>query len=162
MSNVVTLSKATPQKGVTRCNTKRAAKALQRQAYTALGIGGVSVALTALSLDHLAQGVTIVTHTGGWQAWALAIGIDLGFIATELANLTIPEKLRKTISCYTKPLILGTMLGSAAMNAFAFAADATGWQTYAAATLGVAIPGMIYTLTRIGAAIWIDTHTRSN
>ena len=126
-----------------------------------MGIGGVAVTLTALSLNHLAQGAEIVTHTGGWQAWALAVVIDLGFIATELAQLMISDKLRRSIAHYTQPLIVGTMIGSAAMNAFAFASDASGWQLYAASVLGLAIPGVIYALTRIGAALYIDGHNRS-
>ena len=93
--------------------------------------------------------------------WALAIGIDCGFIATEFTQLAIGDKLRRAISGYTKPLIIGTMLGSAAMNAFAFAASATGLWQVAAAALGAAIPGMIYALTRIAAAVYIDTHSRS-
>ena len=159
-AKIVTLPTSKKQASQAR-NTKRATRALRRQSFMAAGIGFVAVALIALSLKHLAQGVEIVTHTGGWQAWALAIGIDLGFIATELAQITVGEKLRKSIVCYTKPLIIGTMAGSAAMNAFAFASDASGWQLYAAAALGLAIPALIYALTRIGAAIYIDTHSRS-
>ena len=161
--NIVTLPKPRKADGVTRCNTKRNTKALQRQTYAASGIGLVAVSLAALSLSDLAHGVALVSPgSAGWQSWALAIGIDCGFISTEFVQLSIPEKLRKSISGYTKPLILGTMLGSAIMNACAFAASATGPWAYAAAALGMAIPGMIYALTRIAAAVYIDTHSRSN
>jgi hypothetical protein len=46
------------------------------------------------------------------------------------------EKLRKRIARWARPAILETVIGSAGMNAFAFAADtATGWMTSAVITL---------------------------
>jgi hypothetical protein len=56
--------------------TKRAAKALRRRTITAYFVGGVAVALTALSLHDLAEGVRIVTHGATWQSYAMASGID--------------------------------------------------------------------------------------
>jgi hypothetical protein len=48
------------------------------------------------------------------------------------------------------------------MNAFAFAASTSTWpMTAAAVTLGVAIPALIYALTRVGAALYIDVHGRA-
>jgi hypothetical protein len=47
------------------------------------------------------------------------------------------------------------------MNAFAFTASATGWQIYAAAAFGVAIPCMIYGLIRIAAAVYIEASGRA-
>jgi hypothetical protein len=71
------------------------------------------------------------------------------------------------VSRFARQAILGTLTGSAAMNAFAFAAQAEidgsirGWcMLTAAVTLGVAIPALIYALTRVGAALYIDTHAR--
>jgi hypothetical protein len=59
------------------------------------------------------------------------------------------EKLRKQIARWTRPAILGTVIGSAAMNAFAFAAQtSTAWMTSAAITLGIATPTLVYALMR--------------
>ena len=91
----------------------------------------------------------------------MAIGIDLGFVALEGAQLTsASEKLRREVTKYTKPAIIGTLTGSAIMNAFAFAALTSGWMTGAAVVLGLAIPALIYALTRIGAAMYIDSHNK--
>src|SRR5215467_10775455 len=141
---------------------QRATRALRRQAGTAVGVGAVAVTLTTLSLSHLAHGITIVTSAEGWESWAMAIGIDLGFVALELSQLAATnDKVRKQISRFTKPAIIGTLTGSAGMNAFAFAAQAVGASmTAAAITLGVAIPALIYALTRVGAALYIDCHSR--
>ena len=71
------------------------------------------------------------------------------------------EKLRKQIARWTRPAVLGTVIGSAGMNAFAFAAHTTTvWMTSAAITLGIAIPTLVYALIRVGAAVYIDCHAK--
>jgi hypothetical protein len=146
VSNLVQL-KPTQKPALVRRHT-RAAKALRRQAGTAIGVGLVAVTLTALSLSHLAHG--------------MAIGIDLGFVALELSQLAIGDKVRKQVARFARPAILGTLAGSAAMNAFAFGAQAIGpYMMAAGVTLGVAIPALIYALTRVGAALYIDCHARA-
>lgn len=137
---------------------KRAKTAANRQAMTGCAIGAVATALTALSLSHLAHGVEMVTHAPSWEAWAMAVGIDLGFVALELSQLACSAKVAKQVNKFAKPAILGTLTGSAMMNALAFAgqADNVGMQV-AGVAIGVAIPCLIYALTRVGAAIWLDT-----
>jgi hypothetical protein len=47
-------------------------------------------------------------------------------------------------------------------NAFAFAAQTINiWMTAAAITLGIAIPALVYALMRVGAALYIDCHTKA-
>ncbi len=158
MSNVIKLQSKAPTKKSNRSMLKR----MRRQAMAASAIGAVSVALVALSLDHLAHGIDIVTGTTGWQSWAMAVGIDLGFIALEIAQLAAAtDKVAKSIAKFTKPAIVGTMLGSAAMNAFAFASAATGYMVAPAVILGISIPGLIYALTKVGAALYIDCHSKN-
>ena len=137
---------------------KRVKTAAKRQAMAGVAIGAVASALTGLSLSHLAHGVEIVTHAPAWEAWAMAVGIDLGFVALELSQLTCSAKVAKQIGKFAKPAIIGTLAGSAIMNALAFAgqADNVGMQV-AGVAIGVAIPCLIYALTRVGAAIWLDT-----
>jgi hypothetical protein len=55
------------------------------------------------------------------------------------------------------PAILGIVIGSAGMNAFA-AHTTTAWTTSAAVTLGIAIPTLVYAPMRGGAALYIDRH----
>jgi hypothetical protein len=123
----------------------------------------VAVTLTALLLSHLAHGIELVTHANAWESWAMAVGIDLGFVALELSQLaTVSDKVRRQVSLFAEPAIAGTLAGSAAMNAFAFAAQADGQVTTAAAiALGVAIPSLVYALTRVGAGLRIDCHARA-
>lgn len=139
----------------------RATKALKRQGMAAVGVGIVAATLTALSLNHLASGIELVTGQPGWQAWAMAVGVDVGFIALELAQIMAShERVRRQVGKFARPAIAGTLMGSAVLNAFAFANVATGWMVYAAAALGVAVPALIYAATRVGTALYIDCHTR--
>jgi hypothetical protein len=128
------------------------------QTMAAMATGTIAGIITALSLTHLAHGIQIVTHAPEWEAWAMAIGIDLGFIALEMALLCTPsDTTRQSVSRYANPAIIGTLATSAAMNAFTFSANLEGFLKIAPAiVLGLAIPAMIYALTRITATLWLD------
>lgn len=124
-------------------------------AGTAVGV--VALTLVVLSLTHLSHGIVIVTNAPTWEAWALAIGLDLGFVAFELALLTAPsEKMRTKRAKWARPAIVGLLVGSAGLNALAFAHASSGYLVYPAAAMGLAIPAVIYALTRTWATILID------
>jgi len=162
MTRAPALRPAAPVPKAPSRKDRRAAKALRRQAGTALGVGVVAVTLTALSLSHLAHGIEIVTGCPPWEGWAMAGGIDLGFVALELSQLAVTDKLRRKVTRFARPAILGTLAGSAGMNAFAFGAQAVNQYMMAAGiALGVAIPALIYALTRVGAALATDCHARA-
>jgi hypothetical protein len=92
----------------------------------------------------------------------MGVGIDLGYVALELSQLAVTDKLRRQVSRFARPAIFGTLAGSAAMNAFAFGAQASNvWMMSAGIALGIAIPVLVYCLTRVGAALWIDVHGRA-
>lgn len=132
---------------------------MQRQAFAAYGIAGVALVLTVLSLSHLAAGVHNLTQGDVWHAWAMAVGIDLGFIGLELGQLCVTtETLRKQVERFAIPAVIGTLVTSAVMNAYAFCIAAPNmYVMVAACALGVAIPAMIYVLTRVSVALWLDT-----
>jgi hypothetical protein len=54
--------------------------------FAAARVLTVTLVLLGLSLSHLAAGIALVTGAGPYDSWAMAIGIDLGFIALELAR----------------------------------------------------------------------------
>jgi hypothetical protein len=170
MSEVVKLAAPQQAKSAKAANTANISKrsnhwrrAMRRQSLSATGIGLAIVVLTSLSLSHLASGIEIVTHSASWEGWALAVGIDCGFILMELACITtVADKVRRVVERYARPAIAGTLAGSAVMNAFAFAGDASTLQMQiAGSVMGCAIPALIYCLTRIGAALYIDCHSRA-
>lgn len=130
--------------------TKQSVTNQQRVGYATLTIAGV---LTFLSLSHLAHGVSIVTHAPTWEAWAMAIGIDLGFLSCEAACVLVTDQARAMVNRFAKPTVIATMLGSAVMNAYAFTSTISGIDAIPAILLGAAIPALIYSLTRIGIAL---------
>jgi hypothetical protein len=139
----------------------RANRALRRQAWTAVGIGIVALTLTALSLSHLAHGIVGVTGCEAWEGWAMACGVDLGFVGLELAQLTVGDRVRKQIAPYSRPAIIGTLTGSAVMNAVAFSGQAHNtWLLAAAIAFGIAIPALLYCLTQVVGRMARDCHSR--
>src|SRR6266478_9690157 len=105
--NVIHLKSTTKTSHQVR-RSQRVTRSIRRQAGTAIGVGAVAVTLTTLSLSHLAHGIEIVTGCQSWEGWAMAIGIDLGFVALELSQLAIGDKLRKQVARFARPAILGT------------------------------------------------------
>jgi hypothetical protein len=160
-TNVTPLRKSDPKQSrapkATRTLTAAQKRRLFRQRVAAGMIGIVGLVLTGLSLDHLAEGVQVLTQSGPWHSLAMAIGIDAGFISLELGQLVITETLRKELACYTNPTIKGTLAASALMNAYGFGSHASDTvDLVAACALGFAVPALIYVLTRVSAKMWMD------
>jgi hypothetical protein len=122
----------------------------------ASGVMLIALALLGLSLSHLASGVAIVTGSSERDGWLIAVGIDLGFVALELALLVAAGATRPAVARYASPAIVGTLATSAAMNAFAFASHAQGLMIYPAIGLGFAVPALVYALTKTGATIYLE------
>jgi hypothetical protein len=123
-------------------------------AVAAVGVLAVALALLGLSLSHLASGVAIVTACGERDGWLMAIGIDMGFVALELALFVAPAAARPVVGRYASPAIVGTLAASAAMNDFAFASHADGLMIYPAIGLGFAVPALVFALTKTGAVLF--------
>ena len=157
---IATTARASKSKAATAAKPQsRRAKIMgRRQRAASYAIGAVGLTLTALSLSHLAAGVQVLTHSDTWHAWAMATGIDLGFVGLEVGQLCVTtDKLRATVARFAKPAIIGTLIASAGMNAYAFASECASWPFMAAAVaLGVSIPAMVYVLTRVSMAMWLD------
>lgn len=132
-------------------------KAMNYQLMTASAIGLCATTVTALSLNHLATGIETITHCPAWQGWAMAMAVDCGFVSLELSQLTISDKLRTKLASYFRPAVIGTLAWSAALNALAFAGDASGLPGQVmGVALGLSIPALIYVLTKIGAGMYLD------
>jgi hypothetical protein len=150
-----------------RAERKAAVKAnaqeVQAQRWSAGLLGGVAAVLTGLSLSHLAHGIEVITHPEfSWESYAMAVGIDLGMIVTEIASLTAGERVRAQTRWYSAGMIAGTLGLSAAMNAFGFASQADTLPFQAAGVVfGLAVPAAIYVLMRQAAAHYLDAHKRS-
>jgi hypothetical protein len=57
---------------------------------------------------------------------------------------------------YASSAIIGTLGVSAAMNAFAFTLNAEGWMIYPVIGFGLAVPALVFALTKVSATLWIE------
>jgi len=136
-----------------------AVRHFKRQQGASVFVGVVALALTVLSLSHLAHGIQLVTNAPEWEGWALAVGIDLGFVALEVGNLCVTDKVRAEMKAWVQWSIRSTLVLSAILNGYAFGTSATGFILHPTAKLtfavmlGVAIPALIFALTHIGSHI---------
>jgi hypothetical protein len=74
--------------------------------------------------------------------------------------LVVGEKLREKIATLSNMTIIGTLTGSAGMNVYTFAAQASNSYALAAAiALGLAM-ALIFAFMRLGAALWFDSTAR--
>ncbi len=166
-STVIKLPKSSARKSATSpasqpARSRHFARALRRQSGAAVAVGAVAATLTALSLTHLAHGIEIVTHCPEWEGWAMGAVTDLGFVGLELAQvMCATDKVRNEIRRWAPKAVTGMLGTSAAMNAFAFGASAVGWMVIPAVALGLFIPAFLYALTRVGAAMYVDCHSRA-
>ena len=146
--SVVTLERPKPRRARKLAAQKAPGVRVTRRGHHSHA--SVALALLGLSLSHLASGVAIVTGSGERDGWLMAVGIDMGFVALELALLVAPAATRPAVGRYASPAIVGTLATSAAMNAFAFASHADGLMIYPAIGLGFAVPALVYALTQDG------------
>ena len=155
-ANVVTLPRNTNSQARKHRAIARATKAVRRQATMACFAGLIATVLVGLSLSHLAHGIEFM-GVGNAEAWAMAVGIDLGFISLELLVVNaVTEATRRKIERHARPAIIGTLVGSSVMNAVAFGMQASGWFIYPACLLGAVIPALIYLITRAATTAYLS------
>jgi hypothetical protein len=161
--NVVPLNSTRKQSRTRKApRVRRATKSLRRQAYIAAGIGMVALVVTGLSLHHLAAGIRAITGAAEWEGWCMAVAIDIGFVFVKLSTLVANEHVRRQIGTLANITIIGTLAGSAGMNIYAFAVQASNPYALAAAVaLGLGIPALIFAFMRVGAALWFDCQNRT-
>jgi hypothetical protein len=132
----------------------RSRKDLMMQSRAMWGVAGVALTLTGLSLSHLTCGIEQVTGGDRIESAAMAMGIDLSFIALEVAQvINLPAETTKLVKRFATPAIIGTMAASAGLNAFGFAHHAPDAMRIPAVILGGAVPALIYALTRVAVAL---------
>jgi hypothetical protein len=106
----------------------KTARRITWQRRSAALLGTVASAMTVVSLAHVAGGVQSITHGAvpAWQAWGLAVGLDINYIAMEMAALvTATRGVRDKLHKLTKVGIPAVMGFSMALNAMEFTRGVT-------------------------------------
>ena len=121
----------------------------------ASAVGAVGVGVLGLSVTHCTESIGLLTGSHWALAGLLAVGIDAGMVASELAELAAHgtkagERVRPWARGYTVAAVLLSVL----LNAYAFGLHAAPGMTWAAWLLGAVIPGLVYALGRVAGHLW--------
>jgi hypothetical protein len=117
--------------------------------------GSVATGVLALSVVHCTQAIADLTGSHWCLACLLAIGIDAGMVAAEVAEVASHgTSAEQTVRPWARGYTVAAVVLSMGLNAYAFSQHATGALVYAAAALGVIIPGLVYGLGRVAAHLW--------
>src|SRR5258708_13609472 len=135
----------------------RMLRRVKLQHWSAVLLGVVAAAMTTVSLSHIAGGVTHLTHAAvpEWQAWGVAVGLDVNYVAMEMAGVVAPiQHVRDRLHRLTRLGIPAVMGFSMCLNALEFAAGATNvWELAAGIAMGVILPGLVFLTFRVAATL---------
>jgi hypothetical protein len=131
--------------------------------HLVVALGAVIIIMLGVSLEHLASGIREITHSTVWSAWALAIAIDVGMVASEIALIVLATFPNIRVAGYAHRYVASTIVISIALNVWAFwppEDDATLIGQVLAVILGAGIPLGVYHLTRVAGRLWLATSNR--
>jgi hypothetical protein len=129
--------------------------AMRQAKQLATVCGSVATGVLALSVVHCTQAIAGLTGSHWLLAALLAIGIDAGMVASEVAEVTsYGTGAEHTVGRWARGYTVAAVALSMALNAYAFGQHATGALAYAAAALGIIIPALVYGLGRVAAHLW--------
>ncbi len=122
----------------------------------ALAVGATGVGVLGLSVHHCTEAISLLTGSHWALAALLAVGIDAGMVASELAELVAHDtRAEATAGCWARGYIATAVLLSVLLNAYAFGLHAAPGMVWAAWILGAVIPGLVYALGRVAGHLWI-------
>jgi hypothetical protein len=134
----------------------RKAKGLQLRHKAALLAGGTAGSLLALSVTHCTEAIGILTGSHWCLSGLLAVGIDAGMVASELADLVAHgTSTERDVRRWANAYIVVAIALSVVLNAYAFTLHAPVGMQWAAVLLGCVIPGLIYAAGRYAGRLWL-------
>jgi hypothetical protein len=146
-----------PTKTARKPLSARMTRRLQLQHWSAALLCVVAAAMTIVSLSHIAGGVEHVTHGAvpEWQAWGVAVGLDVNYIAMEMAAVVAAfQHTRDRLHRLTRFGIPAVMGFSMCLNALEFAAGATNaYELAAGVAMGVILPALVFLTFRVAAVL---------
>ena len=163
-------ARATKKKAAPRSRTRARDKVPRLTAteqrlgrHLVVALGAVVTIMLGVSLEHLASGIREITHSTAWSAWALAIAIDVGMVASEVALIVLATFPNIRVAGYAHRYVVSTIAISIALNVWAFwppHGDTAVTGMVLAVILGAGIPLGVYHLTRVAGRIWLAASNR--
>jgi hypothetical protein len=121
----------------------------------ALVVGGIGTGLLGLSVSHCCESIRLLTGSHWMLAGLLAVGIDAGMVACEMAELA-SRGGAKGVARWSRGYVVAAILLSVLLNAYAFGLHAAPGMLWAAWTLGAVIPGLVYCLGQVSGGLWAE------
>lgn len=117
----------------------------------AVAIGGVGVAVLSLSVFHCTEALMALTGSHAVLAFLLAVGIDAGMVACEMACIVSDDKAtRRWALLYIVLAVLLSML----LNGWASAHNAEEGLKLAAWVVGALVPVLVFILGKVAGLLW--------
>lgn len=136
-----------------RGNTRKAMRHARRLAAL---VGGVGVGVLGLSVVHCTESIGRLTGSHWLLSGLLAVGIDAGMVASELAELAAHgTSAAPTVRPWARGYTVAAVLLSVLLNAYAFGQHAAPGMVWAAWLLGAVIPCLVYALGRVAGHLWV-------
>jgi hypothetical protein len=138
----------------TQPKRSRAKKGLGANQRVALLLGGVAALLVALSVYHLTCGIATLTGSPLFLALLLAVGIDIGLVASEVAEVLghADDEVKRWSRVYMAMATVMSML----LNSYEFCAHSPDhlFSKGLSIGFGLALPVMVWVLARQGMKLW--------
>jgi hypothetical protein len=123
----------------------------------AVAVGGVGVGVLGLSVVHCTESIGLLTGSHWALSALLAVGIDAGMVACELAEVSSHgSRAGASVRPWAMGYVLAAVVLSMLLNAYAFGQHAAGGMVCAAWLLGATIPWLVYALGRVAGYLWLS------
>jgi hypothetical protein len=143
---------AVKSKAATRRPNRKAVKHARRLAGA---VGAVGVGVLSLSVTHCTESIMALTGSHWTLCALLAIGIDAGMVASELAELAAHNtKASQSVRPWARGYTIAAVLLSVLLNGYAFGMHARSGMLWASWLLGTFVPCSVYALGRVAGYLW--------
>lgn len=159
---IVTLPTSSPRRKIKAAKapptlSKRTQRRIRLQHMSSALLASVATVMTGVSLAHIAGGTQFITHDAipEWQAWGIAIGLDVNYVGMELAGVVAAmQHVRDRLHKLTRWGIPAVMGFSMSMNSLEFARGATNeYELAAGIAMGVVLPALVWLAYKVAAVL---------
>ncbi len=147
-----TASSATP--AIPAKKPRRNKAALSSRRRMAVGVGGVGVAVLLLSVAHCTEAIAHLTGSSVVLSMLLAVGVDAGMVACELAAIQSAHDARPHCRRWARTYIVLAVLLSCVLNGWASGHNADEGLRVAAWVVGGLIPVLVFVLGQVAGLLW--------
>lgn len=122
----------------------------------------VNMTILGVSLEHLASGIIEISGSPAWSGWAMAVAIDLGMVASEVATIALGVAVPGVVA-YAHRYVVATIFASMVLNIMGFwPAETNIVGASLAIFLGCGIPAAVWHLTRISGELWMRANYKKD